>query len=127
MPYQGGTPRSGPMSRDLLDTPPPAPIDQAGAAAGLVGGQAAPPSGSVLSTMVGGMTSPAQAMAGLTAMAEDVDRRILALASTAPLLGPKLGQARQLLREAILEYLQTAVAGPQPAGPNFPGGGLGSV
>lgn len=133
MPFPSSSPASpSMMNRDRLDQPPPAPVDQAGATAGLTGSPVTgPPSPTgaptgVLAGLVGSVNTPAAAVSGFIEQAAQLDQAILALAQAAPLMGPKLGQARELIKQAIAEFLQASMMGPEPAGQGFPGGGLGS-
>lgn len=132
MPFPTSSPASpSMMNRDRLDQPPPAPVDQAGATAGLSGSpvtgppSSAGPSG-VLAGLVGSVNTPAAAVGGFVEQAAQLDQAILALAQAAPMMGPKLGQARELIKQAVAEFLQASMMGPEPAGAGFPGGGMGS-
>lgn len=122
----GSGPRPLPTGSDPLDALPPAPYSQAGASAGLVGGNQAPPSGG-LAMLTGTPSTPAGAVQGMIAVAAEIDAQIQSLASAAPMLGPKLGQARELIKSAVAEFITVGLAGPQPAGPGFPGGGFGGA
>ena len=59
-------------------------------------------------------------------MTEDVVKGLLGLAEAVPLMGPKLGQAATLVKEALAEFLAASSTPPSsPTGPQFPGGGFG--
>ena len=133
-------PRGRPPSPtdDRLDQPPMAPVDQAGATAGLTGAPVGAdlPGGGAMGTSggglgqltgLGGSASPASAMQGFVERVAQLDQELLSLAQSAPVMGPKLGQARTLIQQAMAEFLQSAVLAQPPTRPGgWPGGGFGS-
>lgn len=118
-------------STDFLDEPPAAPMDQAGASNGLNGGPVTPPGVGGPNFGIAGLTgqpaTPTMMLQGMTEQVMQIDAQLMALAEAAPIMGPKLGQARALLQQAVADLATTAMMAPTPAGPGFPGGGFGSA
>ena len=120
--------RTGPS--DFLDQMPAGPVDQDGATAGLTGGPVTPPGMGGPGFGLAGLTGQAAPGAALQGMSEQIlqiDQALLALAQAAPIMGPKLGQCRTLLQQAMAEFLSTNMSAPSPTGPGFPGGGFNSA
>ncbi len=70
------------------------------------------------------MPSSGPDLGGLMTLGQKIDEAILTLASVMPDVAPQLGQARELVANAVANYLQNQ--GNTPGIPGVPGGNAGA-